>query len=100
MDAEQAEAYADTVAVDREEQPEDLPQEAHACGVSQAKNALGEGCRTRLRIGTAKVYWRWLELTLSTQVLRQSTIAAKVSTPLNPLLYPQRRMRQPTPLFF
>ena len=55
---ERAEAYADTAEKDREEQPEELPQEAHACGVSQAKDTLGKGCRTELRTGIVTVYWR------------------------------------------
>ena len=58
MDAKRAEAYAKTVEEDREEQPEELLQEAHACGVSQAMNALGERCRTELRTGIETVYWR------------------------------------------
>ena len=55
VDAKRAEAYADTVEEDREEQLEELPQEAHAYGVSQARNALGERCRTRLLNGAAIV---------------------------------------------
>ena len=83
MDAGQAEAYADRAAVDREEQPEELPQEAHAYGTSQAKSALGARCPKRFLIGNASVYYRWSELTRSSQVLRQSTIAAKVTTTLH-----------------
>ena len=56
LDAKRAEAYADTVEEDREEQPEELPQEAHACDVSQARNAQGERCVTKLLIGAATVY--------------------------------------------
>ena len=56
MDAERAEAYADTVEVDHEEQPEKLPQEAHACVTSQAKSALSARCATGLGIGDANVY--------------------------------------------
>ena len=53
VDATRQEAYADLAEVEREEQPEELPQEAHACDVSQARNAQGERCVTKLLIGAS-----------------------------------------------
>ena len=47
VDAGLAEAYADIAAVDHEEQPEGLPQEAHACVSSQARNAPSAESPTR-----------------------------------------------------
>ena len=56
VDATREEAYAVKAEEDREEQPEELPQEAHACDVSKARNAQGERRVTKLLIGAATVY--------------------------------------------
>ena len=56
VDATREEAYGEIAEEEREEQPEELPQEAHACDISQARNAQGERCVTKILIGTATVY--------------------------------------------